>query len=84
MNVRFFADYLGVPEDPATGSANGCLAGYLARHRYFGQPKIDIRVEQGIEINRPSLLHLNADDRGDVIDVYVGGRVIPVAQGELI
>ncbi len=84
LNVRFFADYLGVPEDPATGSANGCLAGYLARHRYFGQPKIDIRVEQGIEINRPSLLHLNADDRGDVIDVYVGGRVIPVALGELI
>jgi trans-2,3-dihydro-3-hydroxyanthranilate isomerase len=84
LNVRFFADYLGVPEDPATGSANGCLAGYLARHRYFGQPKIDVRVEQGIEINRPSLLHLNAEDRGDTIEVYVGGRVIPVAQGELI
>jgi len=84
LNVRFFADYLGVPEDPATGSANGCLAGYLARHRYFEKPKIDIRIEQGIEINRPSLLHLNAVDKGDAIDVYVGGRVIPVASGELI
>jgi trans-2,3-dihydro-3-hydroxyanthranilate isomerase len=36
LNVRFFADYYGVPEDPATGSANGYLAGYLVKHRYFG------------------------------------------------
>ena len=84
LNVRFFADYFGVPEDPATGSANGCLAGYLVKYRYFNQPKIDIRVEQGIEINRPSLLHLNADEKGEVIDVYIGGRVIPVARGNLI
>jgi trans-2,3-dihydro-3-hydroxyanthranilate isomerase len=84
LNVRFFADYLGVPEDPATGSANGCLAGYLAKHRYFDTPSIDIRVEQGIEINRPSLLHLRAEDRDEVIDVRVGGQVIPVARGELI
>lgn len=83
LNVRFFADYLGVPEDPATGSANGCLAGYLTKFRYFGQPKIDIRVEQGIEINRPSLLHLNAEDKDGKIDVNVGGCVILVAHGEL-
>ena len=31
LNVRVFTDYLGIPEDPATGSANGCLAGYLDR-----------------------------------------------------
>ena len=37
LNVRFFAHYYGVPEDPATGSANGCLAGYLVKHRYFGR-----------------------------------------------
>ena len=42
-----FADYYGVPEDPATGSANGCLAAYLTHHRYFGTDRIDIRVEQG-------------------------------------
>jgi trans-2,3-dihydro-3-hydroxyanthranilate isomerase len=33
LNVRVFADYFGIPEDPATGSANGCLAGYLAHHQ---------------------------------------------------
>jgi trans-2,3-dihydro-3-hydroxyanthranilate isomerase len=84
LNVRFFADALGVPEDPATGSANGCLAGYLVKNRYFGSSSIDIRNEQGMEINRPSLLYLKAEDRGDTIDVNVGGRVIPVAKSELV
>lgn len=84
LNVRFFADFLGVSEDPATGSANGCLAGYLVKNRYFGEPKIEIRVEQGMEISRPSLLYLNAQNDGGIIDVFVGGRVIPVARGELM
>lgn len=71
-------------EDPATGSANGCLAGYLARYRYFGDSEVDVRVEQGHEIGRPSLLYLKSEDRGDEIDVYVGGRNAMVAKGEFI
>ncbi len=71
-------------EDPATGSANGCLAGYLAKYRYFGGPKVDVRVEQGYEIGRPSLLYLRSEDRGEEIDVYVGGRNVMVAKGEFI
>ena len=71
-------------EDPATGSANGCLAGYLAKHRYFGGPKVDVKVEQGYEIGRPSLLYLRSEDRGEEIDVYVGGRNVMVAKGEFI
>jgi trans-2,3-dihydro-3-hydroxyanthranilate isomerase len=84
LNVRFFADYYGVPEDPATGSGNGCLAGYLVKHRYFGKDRIDIRVEQGYEIGRPSLLLLKAEEKGEEIDVYVGGKVAMVAKGQLI
>lgn len=61
LNVRVFADYYGVPEDPATGSANGCLAGYLVKNRYFGKDRINIRVEQGYEIGRPSLLFLKVE-----------------------
>jgi len=84
LNVRFFADYYGVPEDPATGSANGCLAGYLVKHRYFGKDQINVRVEQGYEIGRPSLLLLKAEDREGKIDVYVGGRVVMIAKGEFV
>ena len=84
LSVRVFADYLGVPEDPATGSANGCLAGYLAQHSYFGEKPINIRVEQGYEIGRPSLLLLKAEKNADSIDVFVGGKVIMVAKGEFV
>ena len=84
LNVRVFADYYGVAEDPATGSANGCLAGYLVKHRYFGKDRIDVRVEQGYEIGRPSLLFLRAEAKGEEIDVFVGGKVIMVGQGEFV
>jgi len=85
LKVRVFADYLGVKEDPATGSANGCLAGYLVRHRYLGTREIDIAVEQGREVGRPSMLHLRAREaEGGRIQVDVGGNVILVARGELI
>lgn len=71
-------------EDPATGSANGCLAGYLARHRCLGGPRVDVRVEQGEEVGRPSLLYLRSEDRGDVVDVHVGGKCALIARGEFI
>jgi trans-2,3-dihydro-3-hydroxyanthranilate isomerase len=84
LNVRVFAHCYGVGEDPATGSANGCLAGYLVRHRYFGGPRVDIRVEQGHEVGRPSLLLLRAGEKAGKTDVFVGGRVILVARGQLV
>jgi trans-2,3-dihydro-3-hydroxyanthranilate isomerase len=82
LNVRVFVDEYAIPEDPATGSANGCLAGYLARYRYFKCERIDLRVEQGYEIGRPSLLYLQAEaDRGE-ITIRVGGKVRLNARGE--
>jgi len=84
LNVRVFVDLFGIPEDPATGSANGCLAGYLSRYHYFGDRVVNARVEQGYEIGRPSLLHLKAENREGVIHVFVGGKVIMVARGELV
>ena len=72
-----------MPKDPATGSANGCLAGYLVKHRYFAKAEIDVKVEQGYEIQRPSLLFLRASEKGNAIEVNVGGKVFLVARGEL-
>ncbi len=71
-------------EDPATGSANGCLTGYLVKHKYFGDSTIDVRVEQGAEIMRPSILYLKGSEKGDEISVEVGGKVAYVAKGELV
>ena len=68
-------------EDPATGSASGCTIAYLVRHGAAanGQP---IVIEQGIEILRPSRIHVSATiENGIVTKVFVGGRTIPVASG---
>ena len=40
LHVRVFCDYCDVPEDPATGSANGCLCAWLVRHRYCGTGRV--------------------------------------------
>ncbi len=84
LSVRVFAASHGVAEDPATGSANGCLAGWLSWHRVLGDAHVDVTVGQGHEIGRPSLLRLRAWPDGDGIAVEVGGRVIPIAEGRLV
>ncbi|ADC64968.1 phenazine biosynthesis protein PhzF family [Ferroglobus placidus DSM 10642] len=80
LSVRVFAHYYGVPEDPATGSANGCLAAYLSKYEYFGSDEVNIKVEQGYEVGRPSLLFLRA--KGDRVEI--GGKVIMIAKGTFI
>jgi trans-2,3-dihydro-3-hydroxyanthranilate isomerase len=82
LHVRVFCDYYDVPEDPATGSANGCLCAWLVRHRYFGVTDVAISTEQGVEMQRPSLLHLQGSAAGERITVRVGGRVVVAGRGE--
>jgi trans-2,3-dihydro-3-hydroxyanthranilate isomerase len=84
INARMFGDEFGVVEDPATGSANGCLAAYLVQYKYFGSNEINVQVEQGYEIKRPSILRLRASERDGVFDINVGGKVFLVARGELV
>ena len=83
IHVRVLEDIYGAPEDPATGSANGCIAGYLIQYRYFDRDSITVRSEQGYQIGRPSLLHLDAHQRADEIVIRVGGQVEMVARGQL-
>ena len=82
--ARVFVPMLNVPEDPATGSANAALAGYLAKRT----PRLDgtLRwvVEQGVEMGRPSRLELEADKQGGAITgVRVGGASVLVSTGEM-
>ena len=71
-------------DDPATGSAAGCAISYLVQHGVVapGQPVV---IEQGLEVHRPSRLHVRGSLReGLATDVFVGGRTIPVAAGHFI
>lgn len=68
-------------EDPATGSASGCAIAYLVRHGVVASGRT-IVIEQGIEMLRPSRIHVSATlDNDTVTKVFVGGRTIPVASG---
>ena len=73
----------GNGEDPATGSASGCAISYLVHHG-VAPSGAEVLLEQGIEIRRPSRIHLRATLQDDAItDVFVAGRTIPVASGRL-
>lgn len=82
LNVRVFLDDPGFPEDPATGSANGNLAGYLIAHNFFESKNIAYRVEQGFQMGRPSILNIEAEKSQDSIQILVGGKVFLIAKGE--
>ncbi len=79
---RMFAPALGVPEDPATGSAAGPLACHVCRHELVAWGT-EIEISQGSEIARPSTLYARADGSDAGIErVEVGGRAVVVARGE--
>ena len=85
LRVRMFAPGLGITEDAATGAAATALAAHLAAH---ATPERDgtfkWTIEQGIEMERPSLLYLEADKRdGNVTAVRVGGYAVWVGEGHL-
>lgn len=80
FNGRVFGHYYGVPEDTASGSANGSLAAYLLK--YNGQSELDARVEQGHEIGRPSLLRIQGKQENGQLNVRVGGQIKLIAKGE--
>ena len=70
-------------EDPATGSAAGCLAAYIVEHD-IAAPGSAVVVEQGVEILRNSRLIIRADKKGGVVNnVRVGGQVFVALKGEL-
>jgi trans-2,3-dihydro-3-hydroxyanthranilate isomerase len=82
--ARFFFEVFGLREDPATGSAAAMLGAYLLEHDYFPEDELSLRIEQGYEIDRPSLLRLRAKRTGEGREIAVGGRVIPIAEGRLL
>lgn len=80
LHVRMFAPEIGVPEDPATGSAAAALGGYLGTRLAEGLHRRII--EQGVEMGRPSRIELEMDIReGRVAEIAVGGHAVPVTQG---
>jgi trans-2,3-dihydro-3-hydroxyanthranilate isomerase len=84
IQARMFAPLYGVPEDPATGSANVALAGLLASLRPERDLTRELRIAQGVDMGRPSLLEASAEKRnGEVTAMSIGGHCVPMMRGVL-
>jgi trans-2,3-dihydro-3-hydroxyanthranilate isomerase len=84
VHSRMFAPALGVPEDPATGIASGPLGCYLVRHGLVSPEGGTAKIvsEQGIEMGRPSFIHIEIDEQGGEIKrVQVGGQCHYMGEG---
>lgn len=84
LSARFFFEAHGVREDPATGNGAAFLGAYLLEHQVFPGTALSLRIEQGFEIRRPSLVLLRAQMVGHTREVSVGGHVILIVQGDLL
>jgi trans-2,3-dihydro-3-hydroxyanthranilate isomerase len=85
VHCRMFAPSFGIPEDPASGSANGCLGAYLVKNRVV-PPRNLVRVvsEQGLEMGRPSRVFIEVENHeGQIVAVRVGGSAVVVGEGSL-
>ena len=84
VRARMFAPFDGVPEDPATGSANAALAGLLADLDPRADGELRWTIAQGVEMGRPSRIEARVAKRGGTVSgVWVGGRSVLVAEGTL-
>jgi trans-2,3-dihydro-3-hydroxyanthranilate isomerase len=82
---RMFFQEFGIIEDPATGSAAAALAGYLADREPLASGTLRWVVEQGFEMGRPSILHLEADKAdGRVTAIRVGGTAVQMSSGTML
>ncbi len=84
VHSRGFAPFVGIPEDPATGSAGGALGAYLVHHNAV-EPSKTIIIEQGFDLKRPSYVHVKIEKNGGAIGaVEVGGQSRTVLEGNLL
>ncbi|HTR77105.1 MAG TPA: PhzF family phenazine biosynthesis protein [Gemmatimonadaceae bacterium] len=84
IRARMFAPGIGVPEDPATGSAAVALGGYLARRDSRQTGTLRWVVEQGFEMGRPSILEIEVDKSGGAVTASrVGGSSVVVCEGQM-
>jgi trans-2,3-dihydro-3-hydroxyanthranilate isomerase len=84
IRARMFAPLSGVPEDPATGSANCALGGLLADHEQVTSGMFSWRIAQGVEMGRPSTLVARAEKKEGVVKrTWIGGASVLVSDGTI-
>jgi trans-2,3-dihydro-3-hydroxyanthranilate isomerase len=84
LRTRMFAPLDGIPEDPATGSANCALAGTLAHYDRTRDGTFAWRIAQGVEMGRPSVMQARAEKKDGVVEnIWIGGSCVLVSEGTI-
>ena len=84
LKARMFAPLDGVPEDPATGSANCALIGLLSSYDQKYNSTKEWLISQGTEVGRPSILHGRTEKYDNHEScIYIGGHSVLVSEGTL-
>ncbi|MGO4196334.1 PhzF family phenazine biosynthesis protein [Rhizobium sp. YAF28] len=84
FHARMFASGMGISEDPATGSAAAALSGAINHFDRLTDGHHPILIEQGLEMGRPSFIHLHMDIEGGAIsNARIGGQAVRIATGTL-
>ena len=84
FHTRMFAPGAGITEDPATGSAAAAFAGYLAAHAVYPDGQHLVRIEQGYEMGRPSVMELTMRiSGGKLTGASIGGSAVVVSEGTI-
>ena len=84
LRTRMFAPLDGVPEDPATGSANCALSALLTHFNKQDSGEFNYKIAQGIEMGRPSILYSRAEKRnGEIIKTWIGGNAVITCKGTI-
>lgn len=82
FRARMFAPEIGILEDPATGSAAAAVAGALARFEGLMDGWHTLPILQGVEMGRPSLIGLEIELAGGLLQsVRIGGKAVKVSEG---
>lgn len=84
FHARMFSPEMGIAEDPATGAAVAALSGAIHHFDDLPDGHHPVMIEQGVEMGRPSLIHLHIDVREEKISrARIGGHAIKIAEGVL-
>jgi trans-2,3-dihydro-3-hydroxyanthranilate isomerase len=85
FHARMFAPDLGIAEDPATGSAVAAMSGAIRHFDALAPGRHALTIEQGVEMGRPSLIHLHIESGKDSVDrARIGGQAVKIAEGRIL
>ncbi len=84
FHARMFSPDMGIPEDPATGAAAAALAGAIHHFDALPDGHHPLMIEQGVEMGRPSFIHLHIDVKDAAIaKARIGGQAVKLAEGTI-